>query len=176
MILYWLSQSTTQQPLQKDIQHTIPNLQNSETQVTSILEHLINEEKLSLQPISYLEETVNAATLQSVEFDEFSIMDEYLSKPEETFEVSLHEPNIIIAQNEKDEPDKEIVVISERPEEPQKESKEDQPLVLTIMIQQNHVLEVQNELLNLKESMLAKFPKTVDAAFIVDISKGEDIT
>ncbi|KAK9158339.1 hypothetical protein Scep_004913 [Stephania cephalantha] len=54
------------------------------------------------------EETVNAATLESVEFDEFSIVDEYLSEPEETLEVSLHEPDISIAQNEDDEAEKEI--------------------------------------------------------------------
>ncbi|KAK9116222.1 hypothetical protein Sjap_015169 [Stephania japonica] len=76
MILDWLSQSTTQQPLQEDMQHMIPNLQNSETQVIAILEHLIDEEELSPQPIYDLEETVNAATLESAEFDEFSIVNE----------------------------------------------------------------------------------------------------
>ncbi|KAK9147966.1 hypothetical protein Scep_006723 [Stephania cephalantha] len=48
----------------------------------------------------------------------------------ETLEVSSHEPDITIAQNKDDEVEKEIGVISERPEEQQKESKEDQPLVL----------------------------------------------
>ncbi|KAK9135254.1 hypothetical protein Syun_014584 [Stephania yunnanensis] len=38
------------------------------------------------------------------------------------------------------------------------------------------VLEVLDELLNLKESMHASLPKHVDAPFIVDISKGEGIT
>ncbi|KAK9085773.1 hypothetical protein Sjap_026184 [Stephania japonica] len=69
---------------------------------------------------------MNAATLESVEFDEFSIVDEYLREPEET----LHVSNITIAHNTYDEVEKDIEVISERPKEPQKESKEDQLQVL----------------------------------------------
>ncbi|KAK9088420.1 hypothetical protein Scep_027502 [Stephania cephalantha] len=38
------------------------------------------------------------------------------------------------------------------------------------------VLEVPNELLNLKEGVHASLPKYVDAPFVVDISKGEGIT
>ncbi|KAK9135567.1 hypothetical protein Syun_014897 [Stephania yunnanensis] len=38
------------------------------------------------------------------------------------------------------------------------------------------VLEVPNELLNLKEGVHASLPNYVDAPFIVDISKGEGIT
>ncbi|KAK9142527.1 hypothetical protein Syun_011927 [Stephania yunnanensis] len=75
-------------------------------------------------------ETVNAYTSKSIKFDEFSIVEEYLSEPEETLEVSLHEPDITIAQYDDDEAEKEIEVISERPEKPQKENEEDQPLVL----------------------------------------------
>ncbi|KAK9143212.1 hypothetical protein Syun_012612 [Stephania yunnanensis] len=63
-------------------------------------------------------------------FDEFSIVDEHLSEPEETLYVSSHEPDITIAQYDDDEAEKEIEVISERSEEPQKENEEDQPLVL----------------------------------------------
>ncbi|KAK9126345.1 hypothetical protein Scep_015191 [Stephania cephalantha] len=51
MISDWLSQSTTQQPLQEDMQYMKSNLQNSETQVTAILEHLMDEEELPPQPI-----------------------------------------------------------------------------------------------------------------------------
>ncbi|KAK9104885.1 hypothetical protein Scep_021729 [Stephania cephalantha] len=131
MISDWLSQSTTQQPLQEDMQHMNPKLQNSETQVTTILEHLMDEKEVSLQQIFDSEETVNAATLNSVEFDEFSIVNEYLSEPEETLEVSLHELDISIAQNKDDDVEKEIGVIFEWPEEPQIESKENQHLVLT---------------------------------------------
>ncbi|KAK9137601.1 hypothetical protein Sjap_008195 [Stephania japonica] len=121
--------STTQQHLQEDVQHINSRLLNSESQVTTTLT-LIDEEELSLQPIFNSEETVNAATLESVKFDEFSIMDEYLSEPEETLDVSLHEQGIIIAQSTYDEVEQDIEVVSERPEELQKESREDQPLVL----------------------------------------------
>ncbi|KAK9136975.1 hypothetical protein Sjap_007569 [Stephania japonica] len=68
--------------------------------------------------------------LKSVEVNEITPVDDYRNEPEETIEVSLHESNIIIAHNEAYEAEKEINVILERPEEPQKESKEDQPLVL----------------------------------------------
>ncbi|KAK9102614.1 hypothetical protein Sjap_019868 [Stephania japonica] len=66
----------------------------------------------------------------SVEVNEGTPIDDYWSEPEKIIEVSLHEPNISIAQNEADEAEKEINVILERLEEPQKRSKEDQPLVL----------------------------------------------
>ncbi|KAK9114555.1 hypothetical protein Syun_021352 [Stephania yunnanensis] len=130
MISDWLSQSTTQLPLQEGMQHMKSKLQNSETKVTAILEHLMDEEELPPQAVFDLDETVNADTSKSVEFDEFSIVDEHLSEPEETLYVSSHEPDITIAQYDDDEAEKEIEVISERSEEPQIESKEDQPLVL----------------------------------------------
>ncbi|KAK9100944.1 hypothetical protein Scep_024374 [Stephania cephalantha] len=107
-----------------------PTLQNPKTQVIVILEHLMDGKELSPQSVSNSDETVNDATLKSVEFDEFSIMDEYLSEPEETLEVSSHEPNISITYNTYDEVEKEIEVISKRPEGPQKESKEGQSLML----------------------------------------------
>ncbi|KAK9133686.1 hypothetical protein Scep_013214 [Stephania cephalantha] len=179
MISDWLSQSTTQQPLQEDMQHMKSKLQNSETQVTAILD---------------------------VEFDEFSIVDEHLSEPEESSDVSSHEPNITITQYDDDEAEKEIEVISERSEEPQKENEEDQPLVLVkpptlpcifvkpytrvevkersqifytadTFVLDDHdmtdsfVLEVPNELPILKEGVHAALPKYVDAPFVVDISK-----
>ncbi|KAK9115171.1 hypothetical protein Syun_021968 [Stephania yunnanensis] len=130
MISDWLSQSTTQQPLQEDMHYMKSKLQNSETQVTAILEHLMDEEELPPQPVFDSDETVNADTSKSVEFDEFSIVDEHLSEPEETLDVSSHETDMSIAPNDDDDAALEIGVISERPEEPQKENKEDQPLVL----------------------------------------------
>ncbi|KAK9093549.1 hypothetical protein Syun_028460 [Stephania yunnanensis] len=130
MISDWLSQSITQQPLQEDMQHTKSKLQNSKTQVTAILEYLMDEEELPSQPVFDSDETVNADISKSVEFDEFSIVDEHLSELEETLDVSSHEPDITIAQYDDDEAEKEIEVISERSEEPQKENEEDQPLVL----------------------------------------------
>ncbi|KAK9091521.1 hypothetical protein Sjap_024698 [Stephania japonica] len=81
-----------------------------------------------LQKISA--ETMSAIPLESVEMNEATPIKDDWSEPEEIIEVSLHEPDISIAQNEADEAEKEIDVILERPEEPQKRSKEDQPLVL----------------------------------------------
>ncbi|KAK9168341.1 hypothetical protein Syun_000481 [Stephania yunnanensis] len=112
------------------MQYMKSKLQNSETQVTAILEHLMDEEELPPQPVFDSDETMNADTSKSVEYDEFSIMDEHLNEPEETLYVSLHEPDITIAQYDDDEAEKEIEVISERSEEPKKENEEDQPLVL----------------------------------------------
>ncbi|KAK9125245.1 hypothetical protein Scep_014091 [Stephania cephalantha] len=42
-------------------------------------------------------------TSKSVEFDKFSIVDEHLSEPEETLDVSSREPDITIAQYDDDE-------------------------------------------------------------------------
>ncbi|KAK9145803.1 hypothetical protein Sjap_005706 [Stephania japonica] len=81
-----------------------------------------------LQKISA--ETMSAIPLESVEMNEATPIEDDWSEPEEIIEVSLHEPDISIAQNEANEAEKEIDVILERPEEPQKRSKEDQPLVL----------------------------------------------
>ncbi|KAK9129440.1 hypothetical protein Sjap_009927 [Stephania japonica] len=86
------------------------------------------EIKSVLQKISA--ETMSAIPLESVEVNEVTSIEDYWSEPEETIEVSLYEPDISIAQNDADEAEKEINVILERPEEPQNESKEDQPLVL----------------------------------------------
>ncbi|KAK9110701.1 hypothetical protein Sjap_018761 [Stephania japonica] len=54
----------------------------------------------------------------SVEVNEFTPVEDYWSEPEETLVVSLHEPYIEIAQNEADEVEKEIEIISERSKEP----------------------------------------------------------
>ncbi|KAK9146829.1 hypothetical protein Sjap_006732 [Stephania japonica] len=162
------------------------------------------EIKSILQKISA--ETMSVIPLESVEVNEVTPIEDYWSKPEEIIEVSLHEPDISIAQNETDEAEKEIDVILERPEELQKESKEDQPLVLVkpptlpcifvrpykgVVIKErshifytadtfvsvdhnlidSYVLEVPDELLHLKEGMYDELPKSIDASFVVDISK-----
>ncbi|KAK9151019.1 hypothetical protein Syun_009328 [Stephania yunnanensis] len=57
-------------------------------------------------------------------------MDKYLNELEETLEVSSYELGITIAHHKDDEAEKEIRFISERLEEPQIESKEEQLLVL----------------------------------------------
>ncbi|KAK9155027.1 hypothetical protein Sjap_002507 [Stephania japonica] len=142
---------------------------------------------------------------ESVEVNEVTPIEDYWSEPEEIIEVSLHEPDISIARNEADEAEKEIDVILERPEERQKRSKEDQPLVLVtpptlpclpvkftkgVVIKErlqifymadtfvldyddaidSYVLEVPDELLNLKEGMPAELSKAIDAPFVVDIT------
>ncbi|KAK9091027.1 hypothetical protein Sjap_024204 [Stephania japonica] len=161
-----------------------------------------------LQKISA--ETMSVIPLENVEVNELTPVEDYCSEPEETIEVSLYEPDIIMAQNEADETEKEIDIILERPEEPKKKSKEDQPLVLVnpptlpclpvkfkkgVVVNEcsqifytvdtfvsddhdaieSYVLEVSDELLNLKEGMSAELPKAIDAPFVVDISKGEGI-
>ncbi|KAK9110239.1 hypothetical protein Sjap_018299 [Stephania japonica] len=130
---------------------------------------------------------MSAISLERVKVNEVTPVEDYWSEPEETIEVSLLELDIIIAQNEADEAEKEIDVILERLEEPQKESKEDQPLVLvkpptlpyipvkfkkTVVVKE----QVPDELLNLKKGMSDELPKVIDAPFVVNISKGEGIT
>ncbi|KAK9130001.1 hypothetical protein Sjap_010488 [Stephania japonica] len=163
------------------------------------------EIKSILQKISA--ETMSAISLESVEVNKVTPIENYWSEPEEIIEVSLHELDISIAQNEADEAEKEIDVILERPEELQKRSKEDQPLMLVmpstlpclpvkftkgVVIKErsqifytadtfvsddddaidSYVLEVSDELLNLKEGMPAELPKAKNAPFVVEISKG----
>ncbi|KAK9137649.1 hypothetical protein Sjap_008243 [Stephania japonica] len=144
------------------------------------------EIKSILQKISA--ESMSVILLESVEVNEVTPIEDYWSEPKEIIEVSLHEPGISIAQNEADEAEKEIDVILEGPEEPQKKSKEDQALVLVApptlppMLTyddyaiDSYVLEVPDELLHLKEGMYDELPKAIDASFVVDISKGEGIT
>ncbi|KAK9140033.1 hypothetical protein Scep_009714 [Stephania cephalantha] len=135
----------------------------------------MDEKELSPQPICDSKEIVNAVTLLSVEFDEFSIVEEYLSEPEETLEVSSHEPDITIVQNKYDESEKEIEVVPERPKEPEIESEEDN-LWYDHDMTDSFVLEVPNELPILKEGVHAALPKAIDSPFVVDILKGKGIT
>ncbi|KAK9160605.1 hypothetical protein Syun_006946 [Stephania yunnanensis] len=137
-------------------------------------------------------------------------MEEYLRETSKEYEVFQIEQLIVIALNE-GENEMKIDIISDKPEKPQIESEEDQPLVLvqpptlpctfgtpymgvevrerlqifytidTFVLDDpdasdSFVLEVSNELLNLKESVHASLPKYVDVPFLVDISKGEGIT
>ncbi|KAK9130759.1 hypothetical protein Sjap_011246 [Stephania japonica] len=72
-----------------ELQNINSRWQNLGTQVsrmTTTLEHLIDKEEISPQPIFDLEETMKAVTLKNVELDEFSIVDEYLSEPGEALE------------------------------------------------------------------------------------------
>ncbi|KAK9140565.1 hypothetical protein Scep_010246 [Stephania cephalantha] len=88
------------------------------------------EELCSTQPIFHPEENVSVNTLKNVEVNEVTKVEEYWSETAEGLVVFQIEPKIVIAQDEEEENDMKIDVISERPKEPQKESKENQPLVL----------------------------------------------
>ncbi|KAK9139651.1 hypothetical protein Scep_009332 [Stephania cephalantha] len=70
---------------------------------------------------------INSGFMKS--FNNFRV-DNYWCETTEGLEVLQIEPNISIAQNDDDEAEIKIGVISKRPEEPQKDSNEDQPLVL----------------------------------------------
>ncbi|KAK9100392.1 hypothetical protein Scep_023822 [Stephania cephalantha] len=111
-----------------------PSLQNLEIQfiqVNATLQNMLDEKELcNTQPISYSEENVNVDTLRNVEVNEVTQVENYWCETTEGLEVLQIEPDISIEQNDDDEAEIEIGVISERPEEPQIESKEDQPLVL----------------------------------------------
>ncbi|KAK9135520.1 hypothetical protein Syun_014850 [Stephania yunnanensis] len=137
-------------------------------------------------------------------------MEDYLIDTSEECEVFQIEPEIVIVLNEGEDEIK-IDVNSDKPEMPQIESEENQPLVLVqpptlpctfgkpckgvevrerlqifytadtfVLVDPDtidiFVLEVQDELLNLKEGVHASLPKYIDAPFVVDISKGEGIT
>ncbi|KAK9100520.1 hypothetical protein Scep_023950 [Stephania cephalantha] len=128
-----------QQRFHKELQQSsceFPSLQNLDTQLIQLnvmLQNMTNEKELcSTQPISYPEENASVDTLRNVEVNEVTQVEDYWSKTTEELAVFQIEPEIVIAQNEEQKNEMKIEVISERPEEPQKESKEDQPLVLVI--------------------------------------------
>ncbi|KAK9131937.1 hypothetical protein Scep_011465 [Stephania cephalantha] len=74
-------------------------------------------------------ENVNVDTLKNVEANEVTQVENYWSKIAEGLEVLQIEQEIVIVQNEEEENKMKTEVISKKPEEPQIESKEDQPLV-----------------------------------------------
>ncbi|KAK9145239.1 hypothetical protein Sjap_005142 [Stephania japonica] len=73
---------------------------------------------------------MSAIPLENVEVNKVTPVEDYWSETTKELEVSPSKPDIIITQNEEDEVKKETEVIDEWPKELQKESKEDQPLVL----------------------------------------------
>ncbi|KAK9104908.1 hypothetical protein Scep_021752 [Stephania cephalantha] len=164
----------------REIDFEIPGLKDLKTQFIQYnarLQNMTDEEELcSTQQFFYPEEDVSVDTLKIFEVNEMK-----------------------------------IVVISDKPEKPQIESEEDQPLGLvqqptlpctfgtpykgvevrertqifytfdTFVLDDpdatnSFLLEVPNELLNLKEGVHTSLPKYVDTPFVVDISKGEGIT
>ncbi|KAK9114563.1 hypothetical protein Syun_021360 [Stephania yunnanensis] len=170
-----------QQRFHKELQQfsrefpSLQNLENQFIQVNATLQNMLDEKELcNTQPISYSEENVDVDTLSNVEENVDTPVENYWCETTQGFEVLQIEPDMPIAPNDDDDVALEIGVISERPEEPQIESKEDQPLDHDVT--DSFVLEVSNELPILKEGVHAALPKYVDAPFVVDISKGEGIT
>ncbi|KAK9114847.1 hypothetical protein Syun_021644 [Stephania yunnanensis] len=89
------------------------------------------KELCNTQPISYLEENVDVDTLSNVEENVDIPVENYWRETTQGLEVLPFEPDMSIAPNDDDDDvELEIGVISKRSEEPQIESKEDQPLVL----------------------------------------------
>ncbi|KAK9134615.1 hypothetical protein Syun_013945 [Stephania yunnanensis] len=142
------------------------------------------EELCSTQPIFNSDEDVSVDTLKNFEVNEVTQVEDYKRETSGKCEVFQIEPEIVIALNE-GKNEMKIDVISDKPEKPQIEREEDQPLIFytadTFVLDNpdaidSFVLEVPNELLNLKEGVHASLPKCVDASFVVDISEGEGIT
>ncbi|KAK9148578.1 hypothetical protein Scep_007335 [Stephania cephalantha] len=193
----------------RQIDFEIPGLKDLETQFIQYnarLQNMIDEEELcSAQPIFHPDEDVSVDTLKIFAVNEVTQMDDYLRETAEGSEVFQIEPKIIIALDD-EENDMKINVISDKPEKPQIESEEDQPLVLvqpptlpctfgtsykgvkvrersqifytadTFVLddpdaKNSFVLEVPNELLNLKKGVHASLPK-YDGFFAKDRSIG----
>ncbi|KAK9160015.1 hypothetical protein Syun_006356 [Stephania yunnanensis] len=88
---------------------------------------MLDEKELcDTQLISYLEENVDVDTLSNVD----TPVENYWRETTQGLEVLPIEPDMSIAPNDDDDTALDIGVISEWPEEPHIESKEDQPLVL----------------------------------------------
>ncbi|KAK9097022.1 hypothetical protein Sjap_022519 [Stephania japonica] len=126
MISDWLSPSTKKYPFDDW------NMNLTEQELDQWIEQRDQEAEEEIKSIlqKILAETMRAIPLESVEVNEVTPIEDYRSEPEETIEVSLHESDISIAQNEANEAEKNIDVVLERSKEPKKRSKEDQPLVL----------------------------------------------
>ncbi|KAK9158057.1 hypothetical protein Scep_004631 [Stephania cephalantha] len=210
------NQQKVNQILEKiqQIDFEIPGLKDLETQFIQYnarLQNMTYEEKLcSIQPIFNPEEDVSVDTLKNFELNEVTQVEDYWRETSKECEVFQIEPESVIALNE-GENEMKIDVISDKPEKPQIESEEYQPLVLvqpptlpctfgtpykgvkvrersqilytadTFVVDDpdatdSFVLEVPNELLNLKEGVHVSLPNYVDASFVVDISKGEGTT
>ncbi|KAK9125935.1 hypothetical protein Scep_014781 [Stephania cephalantha] len=80
---------------------------------------LDRKELCNTQPISYSKENVNVDTLKNVKVNEVTRVKNYWSKTAEGLEVFQIDPKIVIAQDEEEENEMKIEVISERSEEPQ---------------------------------------------------------
>ncbi|KAK9111854.1 hypothetical protein Scep_019373 [Stephania cephalantha] len=105
--------------------HEFPSLQNLETQfirVNVTLHNMLDKKELcNTQPISYSHENVNVDTLRNVEVNVDTPMENYWCETTQGLEVLQIESTFPLHRNWSH---------FKRPEEPQIESKEDQPLVL----------------------------------------------
>ncbi|KAK9139994.1 hypothetical protein Scep_009675 [Stephania cephalantha] len=109
----------------------LQNLEALLIQVNITLQNMIDEkESCSIKLIFYPEESVRVNILKNVDVNEVTLVEDYWSERAEGLEVFQIEPEIIIELDKEVKNEMKIEVILERPEEPQKENKEDQPLVL----------------------------------------------
>ncbi|KAK9160984.1 hypothetical protein Syun_007325 [Stephania yunnanensis] len=178
--------------------------------IISMMEHLLSSGEVQVNPAMDFSYPHNYSRYEDSHYYSVNGVDKRLfDRHIEECEVFQIEPEIVIALNE-GEDEMNIDVNSDKPEMPQIESEEDQPLVLvqpptllctfgtpykgvevrehlqifytadTFVLDDpdkidSFVLEVPDELLNLKDGVHASLPNYVDAPFVVDISKGEGI-
>ncbi|KAK9158355.1 hypothetical protein Scep_004929 [Stephania cephalantha] len=118
--------------------HHLPNLRTMclkdlETQFTQFnakLQNMIDEEELcSTQPIFHPKKDVSVDTLKNFEVNEVTQVEDYWSEIAEGLDNLQIEPEIVITLDE-EENEMKIDVILDRPDKPQIESEENQPLVL----------------------------------------------
>ncbi|KAK9093084.1 hypothetical protein Syun_027995 [Stephania yunnanensis] len=108
----------------------LKNLQTSFDRYSASLQRKIDEAELcSTQPTFNPEEDVSDDTLTNLEVNNVTQVEDYLIDTSEECEVFQIEPEIVIALND-GEDDMKIDVNSDKPEKPQIESKDDQPLAL----------------------------------------------
>ncbi|KAK9166537.1 hypothetical protein Scep_001728 [Stephania cephalantha] len=171
----------------RQIDFEIPGLKDLETQFIQYnvrLQNMTYEEELcSTEPIFNPEEDVSVDTLKNFEVNEVTHMEDYWRETSE--EYKLEKPQI---ESEEDQP----LVLVQPPTLPcicgtpykGVKVKERSQIFYTantivlddLVVADYFVLEVPNELLNLKEGVHASMPKYVDAPFVVDISNGKGIT
>ncbi|KAK9162520.1 hypothetical protein Syun_003422 [Stephania yunnanensis] len=107
----------------------LKDVQTSFDQYIVGLQRKIDEEELrSTQPTFSSKEDVSVDTLTNLEMKEDTQMEDNLIETSEECDVFQIEPEIVIALNE-GEDEMKIDVNSDKPEKPQIESEEDQPLV-----------------------------------------------
>ncbi|KAK9143505.1 hypothetical protein Syun_012905 [Stephania yunnanensis] len=103
---------------------SLQNLENQFIQVNATLQNMLDEKELcNTQPTSYSKENVDVDTLSNVEDNVDTPVENYWCETTQGLEVLQIELDMAITLNDDDDVALEIGVISERPEEPQIESK-----------------------------------------------------